>query len=120
MPIDRRCAACGPVGHFGKRRRQALAREIEGGAVEVFFACDLEADGVDARSSSDWQDDGMMIAFLDAAQIERVRVLVGDQIAEAIDIEGARSGEIAHAEFDVAGAHDIERRREIGRADRHV
>ena len=57
----------------------------------------------------------MMVTLLDAAQIERVRALVADEKAEAIDVKGPRTAEIAHAEFGVARAHDIEGRIEDGR-----
>ena len=60
-----------------------------------------------------------MVVLLDAAQIERVLVLIADDVAEAVDIKGARFCEIAHAEFDMAGAHDVKRRRVIGRTNRH-
>ena len=44
----------------------------------------------------------MMVAFLDAAQIERIVGFVADQEAEAIDIKGARAPKVAHAKLDVA------------------
>ena len=56
----------------------------------------------------------MVVALLDAAQIERVLGLVADQKSEAIDIEGARAREIADAKLDVARPHDVERRIENG------
>jgi hypothetical protein len=52
----------------------------------------------------------MMVALLDAAQIERIVGLVADQKSQAIDVEGARAGKVAHTELDVAGPHHIERR----------
>ena len=61
-----------------------------------------------------------MIALLDAAQIERVLVLVRDDVAEAIDVERARLRQIGDAELDVARAHDVERRIEDGIAQHHV
>ena len=62
----------------------------------------------------------MVIAFLDASQIQRAVRLGGDEVAEAIDIESPRLRQIAHAEFDVAGANDVEWRAEVGRANRHL
>jgi len=62
----------------------------------------------------------MMVALLDAAQVERILSLVADQKSEAIDVEGARAGEIADAKLDVARAHDGERRIENRIADRHA
>ena len=46
----------------------------------------------------------MVVALLDAAQVERIPSLVADQKSEAIDVEGARAGEIADAKLDVARA----------------
>ena len=60
-----------------------------------------------------------MIALFHAAQIERVLVLVGDDVAEAVDIERARGRKVGHAELDVARAHDVERRIEDGIAQGH-
>jgi hypothetical protein len=61
----------------------------------------------------------MMIALLERAQVERIARLGRHQIAEAIDVECARSRNVAHAERNVAGAHHIEWRIEDGRTDRH-
>ena len=61
----------------------------------------------------------MVVALLDRPQIERARLLGADQIAQAIDIERARPGEVAHGQFHMAGAHDVERRGEDGLADGH-
>ena len=60
-----------------------------------------------------------MIALFDAAQIERVLVLVGDDVAEAVDIERARARQVGHAELGMARAHDVERRIEDGIAEGH-
>ncbi len=61
----------------------------------------------------------MMVALFNAAQIERIVGLVADQEAEAIGIKGARAGKIAHAQLDMARAHDVERRIENRLADGH-
>src|SRR5205085_3636453 len=66
------------------------------------------------------QHDGVMVALLDAAQIERVTVLVGNNVAEAIHIERARAQDVGDAELDVARAHDVERRIEHGIAEGHL
>src|ERR1700752_2310332 len=60
-----------------------------------------------------------MIALLDAAQIKRVLVLVGDDVAEAIDVERARARDVGDAKLGVAPAHDVERRIEDGIAEGH-
>ncbi len=103
--------------HVRPRHRQVARVEPFGGLVEIVFAADLEAERERRDVVRLAQHDRVMVALLDAAQIERVAVLVGDEIAEAIDIEGARAGEVGHAEFDMARAHDIERRIEDGIAE---
>ena len=60
-----------------------------------------------------------MVALFDAAQVERIVGLVADQEPEAIHVECARTAEIAHAELDMACAHDVERRVEDRLVDRH-
>ena len=49
-----------------------------------------------------------MVAFFDAAQIERIVGLIADQEPEAIHVESPRTAEIAHAKLDMARAHDVE------------
>ena len=105
--------------HLGERGREVPAREPGGGAVEIVFAGELEAERMDIRLAPGAQHDRMMVALLDRAQIERLARLLGDEIAEAIDIECARRGEIAHAEFDVARAHHVEWRIEDRLANGH-
>ena len=46
---DDRTQGAALIRHLGKRCRQALAREIKRGAVEIFLARQFEADGVDMR-----------------------------------------------------------------------
>ena len=60
-----------------------------------------------------------MIALLDPAQIKRILGLVGNQKPQAIGVKGARAAEVAHAEFDMTGADDVERRIENRLADGH-
>ena len=55
-----------------------------------------------------------MRALLDAAQPERVGVLVADDQAHHLGVEIAARGEIARGEHEVARAGDVERRIEIG------
>ena len=69
---------------------------------------DLEAERVRRGCARLAQHDAVMAALLERAQIDARRGLVGDLQAEAVDIEGARRGEIAHAELDMAEPHDVE------------
>src|SRR5215218_9545518 len=61
----------------------------------------------------------MMVPLFDRAEVKRAGILVAHEIAEAIHIEGARTREVGHGEFDVACANHIERRIEGGLADGH-
>jgi hypothetical protein len=40
--------------------------------------------------------------------MERAGPFGADQIAQAVDIEGAGAGEVAHNKFDMTGAHHVE------------
>jgi hypothetical protein len=108
------------VRQLRERDREILAAEPEGGAVQVLLARHLEAERVSRRLARLAQHDRMMIALLDRPQIDGVRGFNRRQQPEAVDVESARSREVAHAQLDVAGTHDIERR--IGRrlADGHA
>ncbi len=108
------------VRQLRERDREILAAEPECGAVEVLLARHLESEGVHGGLARPVQDDRVMIALLDRPQIDGVLGLVRHQQPEAVDVEGARTGEVAHAELDVAGAHDVEGRIENGLADRHA
>ena len=66
-------------GKSGNERRKIAAAEPEGGAVEVCFARKLEAERTHVRRARLPQHDRMVIALLDAAQIERFIGLVADQ-----------------------------------------
>ena len=103
----------------GKRSRQIAAGKPEGGAVEVVFAAELETQSPHIGLARAPQHQRMMIALLDAAQIERVLGLVADQKPEAIGVEGTRPRKIGDAQLDMAGAYDVERRIEDRIADGH-
>ena len=106
-------------GTSGNAVGQVAPLEPVGGAVEIVLARQLEAERLGRRLLALAQHDRMMVALLDRPQIERVRLLGADQIAQAIDVKGAGAGEVAHGQFHVAGAHDVERRAEDGLADGH-
>ena len=59
-------------GSSGKRGRQVAAAEPERGAVEIFFAGELEAERMRLAGACAPQHDRMMVALLDAAQVERI------------------------------------------------
>ena len=105
--------------HLGERGGQAQAGEPGGRAIEILLARHLEAEGMDAGLFRQAQHHRMVIALLEAAQIERVRALRRHQVAETIDIEGARAGKIAHPERHMARPHDVEGWIEHGLADWH-
>ena len=105
--------------HVRKRGRQVAAGEPGRGAVDVVFAGELEAERTHVGFAAAPQHDRMMIALLDAAQIERIVGLVADQKPKAIDVKGARARKVAHAKLDMARAHDIERRVENRLVDGH-
>ncbi len=79
---------------------------------------------MDFRSAGLPQHDRVMVALLDAAQIERVRLLGGFlgglHEPQAIHIERAGAAEVAHAERDVARPHHVERRLQIRLNERHA
>src|SRR5262249_3586667 len=93
--------------------------EPEGGAVEIFLACELEAERTHVRRARLPQHDRMVVALLDAAQMQRFISLVADQEPETVDIKGARTRNVAHPQFHMARPHYIERRVENGFSDRH-
>ena len=107
------------VRQVGKRGRQVAAAEPGGGTVDILLARKLEPERAHVGLARTPQDEGVVVALLDAAQVERILGFVAHQKAKAIDIEGARARKIAHAKLNVAGAHDVERRIEDRVADRH-
>ena len=75
---ERVAGAQGPAlkRHLRERGRQALAGEPERRPVEVFLARQFEAERLDARDlRRALEHDGVVIAFLESAQIERILVL---------------------------------------------
>ena len=78
-----------------ERGRQVAAAEPERRAVEILFARELEAERAHLGRARAPQHDRVVVALLDAAQVERIVGFVADQEPEAIDIEGARTLKIA-------------------------
>ncbi|ENN88749.1 hypothetical protein RHSP_43422 [Rhizobium freirei PRF 81] len=102
------------VGALDPFDRQVLALEEMRCLVEILVAEDLEAEVAGFRLIGFLEHDAVMAALLHCPEIDRIRGLVRHLQAERIDIEGARLGKIGDAEFDMAEAHDVEGRIEIG------
>jgi hypothetical protein len=96
-----------------------LRREPRRGAVEIGLASELKAERVDFCYTGLPQHDRVMVALLDAAQIERIRLPGGFQEPQAVHVERACAVEIAHAERDVACPHHVERGFQVGLTNRH-
>ncbi len=58
------------------------------------------------------QDEAVVEALLEPAQVERVARLGGEDEAEPADVELPRRLEVGDDELDVGHAHDVERRRD--------
>src|SRR5262245_48167326 len=108
------------VRNSRKRHREIAAREPSCGAVEVGFARELEAERMDFRNAGLPQHDRVMIALLDAPQIEDIRVPCGLQEPQAIHIECAGAVEVMHAELHVARPRHVERGLQIWLTNRHA
>lgn len=116
MPCGSRGSLVGALNPFD---RQVLALEEMGGPIEILVTEDLEAEIAGFSLVGFLQDDAVVAALLHGAQINRVRVFVGDLQAECVDIEGPGFGEIDDAEFDMAETHDVEGRVKIWVGYRH-
>jgi len=77
------------ISFYGGFLLVGVIEEKSSRVVEVLLARDLEADGVGLGRLAPAQHDRVVVALLDRAQIERVRLLGADQIAEAIHIKAA-------------------------------
>ena len=105
--------------HLTEFGRQPARAEPVRGLVEVLLLADLVAERVAERLAGLAQHDRMVIALLDAAQVERVLGLLGREQPEAVRIERARGGEIRDPEHHMARTQDVERRVEDGGLERH-
>ena len=61
----------------------------------------------------------MMAGLGDAAQIDRILVLVADGKADQIDVKGAAFAEVLHVQHGMTGARDVEGRMVVGLGDGH-
>ena len=62
----------------------------------------------------------MMAAFLDAAQINRIGILIADHEPDNLGVEVAAGREILRGQYQMACSGDVERRVKIGLRDHHV
>jgi hypothetical protein len=108
------------VRDIRKCHREVAAREPCRRLVEVGLAGELEAERLDFRSAGLPQHDRVMVALLDATQVERVRLLGSFHEPQAIDVERAGAVKVAHAERDVARPHHVEWGRKIWLNERHA
>ena len=109
------------VRRLDERGLDAGLVEMRLGLVEVFVHEHAEADALALRLAGGLlQRERMMRALLDAAQPERVGVLVADDQAHHLGVEVAALREIARREHEMARARDVERRIEVGFRNRHV
>ena len=83
--------------------------------VEVLVGEHAKADALALRlAGRALQREAVVAALLDAAQPDRVGVLVAHDQPHHLDVEVAAGGEVARREHEMAGARDVERRIEVG------
>jgi hypothetical protein len=78
--------------------------------LQVFFAETTHADALGLRRRGALEYQRMMASLGNAAQVQRVVVLVADDEADQIDVERAALAEVLDMQHRVAGAGDVERR----------
>ena len=105
--------------HISELASQAVRAEEVRRAIQVFFLKHAKAEPAHDRRLVAAQHDGMMTALLQAAQVEHVARLGGNDEAERVHPEGAAAAQIADAVFDMAHAHHVERRVFFPPPDRH-
>ena len=96
--------------HLDELRGQLALLEEGMRAVEVLLAADLEAEPLGHGLARPLQDEGVVVALLHAAQIERVLARLLHVQADDALVEGAARLQIARGQHRVAAAHDVERR----------
>jgi len=90
-------------------RRQTAGAEMRFSAIKIILGEDAQADPLAGGFGAGLEHDAVVAAFLKAAQVERVVIVVAHHEAKRVDIESAALCEIAHAMDDVARARDVER-----------
>src|SRR5262249_271108 len=81
------------------------------GFPQILFAENAHADPLGLRvTAAALEHEAMVTGLGDAAEIERVLVLVADDEAEKIHVEISAHRQVFHRQHPVAGACDVERR----------
>ena len=110
-------------------RRQAGLLEIMLGLLQILLGEAAHADALRLRRGGALEHQAVMTRLGDAAQIDRVLILVADDEADEIDIERAAFRQIFDVQYGMTGASDVEWRivvrfrdghgaLQVGRADR--
>lgn len=94
-------------GHRATELAEVLLETLQG-----LMRPDAEAEVAQARLGAEAEAQAVMQPFLEAAKVERVVGLLGDDEAEQVDVEGPRAGEVGDDELGMGGPHDVERRRD--------
>jgi hypothetical protein len=103
------------VRHLDEPRRDAGAVEVRLRLVEILLVEHVHADAFAARHvGGPLQREAVMAAFLDAAQPQRIGILVADDQTDHLGIERLAGREILCGEHEVARARDVERRVIVG------
>src|SRR5262247_3375323 len=98
----------------------AVCRKVAGGLVEVFLGANFEAQMFGNRCLASFEQQGVMLPFFDAAQVEGVLVGILDHEAKRVGIKGTAATKIGDAERNVTAAHDVEGRQEGVLRDGHL
>src|ERR1700722_9162602 len=99
--------------------RQAGLLEISFRLFQILLGEAAHADPLGLRRAGALEHQRVMTDLGDAAQIDRVLVLVADDQADEVDIEGAALRQIFHVQYRMAGARDVEGRVVVGFGNGH-
>ena len=100
--------------------RQPGLVEICLGLLEVLIRIDAQPDPLaHRRLAAALEHEAVVARFLDAAQVERVFVLVAHHQPDGIDIERAADAQIFHRQHRMARARDVEGRIGIALRNAH-
>ena len=90
-------------------RRQSGLVEKRLGFLQILLAEDAHADALGLRLAAPTLEHEAVVTGLgDAAEVERVAILVADDEAEEIDVEISARRQVLDREHRVAGARDVE------------
>ena len=91
-------------------RRQAGLVEIGLRLFQILLGKAAHADALGKRRAGALEHERVMAGLGDAAQVDRILVLVADDKADQIDIEGAALRQVFDVQHGMAGARDVEGR----------